>query len=173
MFHRVDTTSGANTFRGIGCYLSPGDTIHFYPFLFLLDTTLLKIDKRWPASEAYRACRSSSGARSWTPARTACTGSTWGSPAHSSQLSITGTFKWNLQKLRACVTNYGVGIFNTFFCSQSTRWVAYIPSWWKISPAWWGWGVHTHPLFLYLPSRTKLQCTLQVSGQIHSHCFIF
>jgi hypothetical protein len=24
----------------------------------------------------------------------------------------------------------------------------------KISPAWWGWGVHAHPLSLYLPSRT-------------------
>jgi hypothetical protein len=37
----------------------------------------------------------------------------------------------------------------------------------KISPAWWGWGVHAHPLSLYLPSRTKLCCTLQ-RGQIHS-----
>ncbi len=26
----------------------------------------------------------------------------------------------------------------------------------KISPAWWGWGVHAHPLSLDLPSRTKL-----------------
>ena len=26
----------------------------------------------------------------------------------------------------------------------------------KISPAWCGWGVHTHPLSLYLPLRTKL-----------------
>ncbi len=26
----------------------------------------------------------------------------------------------------------------------------------KISPGWWGWGVHAHSLSLYLPSRTKL-----------------
>jgi hypothetical protein len=32
----------------------------------------------------------------------------------------------------------------------------------KISPGWW----------LYLPSRTKLHCTLQLRGQIHSHYFI-
>ncbi len=30
---------------------------------------------------------------------------------------------------------------------------------------WWGWGVHAHPLSLSLPSRAKLQCTLQLSGQ--------
>ncbi len=44
----------------------------------------------------------------------------------------------------------------------------------KISPAWWGWGVYAHPLSLYLPSRTKLQCTLNLTGQmqIHSLCFI-
>jgi hypothetical protein len=45
----------------------------------------------------------------------------------------------------------------------------------KISPAWWGWGVHAHPLSLYLPSRTKLQCTLQLSGHVqctHSPYFI-
>ncbi len=32
----------------------------------------------------------------------------------------------------------------------------------------WGWGVHAHPLSLYLPSRAKLWCTFQLSGQIHS-----
>ncbi len=26
----------------------------------------------------------------------------------------------------------------------------------KISPGWWGWGRHAHPLSLYLPSRTKV-----------------
>jgi hypothetical protein len=30
-----------------------------------------------------------------------------------------------------------------------------------ISPGWWGWGVHAHPLSLHLPSPVKLQCTLQ------------
>ncbi len=30
----------------------------------------------------------------------------------------------------------------------------------KISPGWWGKGVHVHPLSIYLPSRTKLWCTL-------------
>ncbi len=38
----------------------------------------------------------------------------------------------------------------------------------KISPGWWVWGIHAHPPSLYSPSRTKLQCTLQLSGQIHS-----
>ncbi len=33
----------------------------------------------------------------------------------------------------------------------------------KISPGWWGWGVHAHPLSLHLPSPVKLQCTLQLS----------
>ncbi len=37
----------------------------------------------------------------------------------------------------------------------------------KISPGWWGWGVHAHPLSLHLPSPVKLQCTLQLSGQTH------
>ncbi len=38
----------------------------------------------------------------------------------------------------------------------------------KISPGWRGSGVQAHPLSLYLPSRTKLQCTLLLRGQIHS-----
>jgi hypothetical protein len=32
--------------------------------------------------------------------------------------------------------------------------------------------VHTRPLSLHLPSRTKLQCTLQLGGQINSPYFI-
>jgi hypothetical protein len=31
--------------------------------------------------------------------------------------------------------------------------------------------VHAHPLLLYLPSRAKLWCTLQLRGQIHSPFF--
>ncbi len=42
----------------------------------------------------------------------------------------------------------------------------------NISPGWWGWGVHAHPLSLHLPSPVKLQCTLKLSGQIHWLCFI-
>jgi len=43
----------------------------------------------------------------------------------------------------------------------------------KISPGWWGWGVHAHSLPLYfLQSDTKLQCRLQLRGQIHSPYFI-
>jgi hypothetical protein len=37
----------------------------------------------------------------------------------------------------------------------------------KLAQADEGWGVHAHPLSLYLPSRTKLWCTLQLKGQIH------
>ncbi len=36
----------------------------------------------------------------------------------------------------------------------------------KISPGWWGWGLLAHHFSLYLPSRTKLHCTLQRRGQI-------
>ncbi len=44
-----------------------------------------------------------------------------------------------------------------------------IPSWWKISPGWWGWGVHGTPTSsLYLPSHTKLQSMVQLRGQVHS-----
>jgi hypothetical protein len=32
--------------------------------------------------------------------------------------------------------------------------------------------MHAHPLSLHLPSPVKLQCTLQLSGQIHWPCFI-
>jgi hypothetical protein len=72
------------------------------------------------ASASYRACRSSSGARSWTPARTACTGSTWGSPAHRPALKHRN-FQVNFTKAGRLRHNYGVGIFNTFLCSQSTQ----------------------------------------------------
>jgi hypothetical protein len=37
---------------------------------------------------------------------------------------------------------------------------------------WWEWGVHALPLSLYSPLRTKLQCTLQLRGQIHSPCLV-
>jgi hypothetical protein len=52
---------------------------------------------------------------------------------------------------------------------QSTNRVAMASFW--ISSAWWRWGEHTHPLSVYLPSRTKLWCTLQLKGQIHSPNF--
>jgi hypothetical protein len=42
----------------------------------------------------------------------------------------------------------------------------------KISMGWWGWGCTPTPLLLHLPSPVKLQCTLQLSGQIHWPCFI-
>ncbi len=36
---------------------------------------------------------------------------------------------------------------------------------------WWGWGMHTIPLSLYVPSQAKLWSTLQLRGQIHSPYF--
>ncbi len=57
--------------------------------------------------------------------------------------------------------------------SQSIQRVATTAFWhtlhhkWKISRGWWGWEVHIHPFLLYLPSRRKLQCTLQLRGQKH------
>ncbi len=41
----------------------------------------------------------------------------------------------------------------------------------KLTQAGEGGGVHAHPLSLYLPSRTKLWCTLHLRGQIHSPYF--
>ncbi len=43
----------------------------------------------------------------------------------------------------------------------------------KISPGWYGCGMHAHPLSLYLPSGTELWCMLQLRGQIHSPLFLF
>ncbi len=43
----------------------------------------------------------------------------------------------------------------------------------KLAQAGEGGGLLAHPLSLYLPSRTKLQCTLQLRGQIHSPYFIY
>ncbi len=37
----------------------------------------------------------------------------------------------------------------------------------KLAQAGGGWGVHAHLFLLHLPSPVKLQCTLQLSGQIH------
>jgi len=37
----------------------------------------------------------------------------------------------------------------------------------KLAQAGEGMGVHAHSLSLYLPSRTKLCCTLQRRGKIH------
>jgi hypothetical protein len=42
----------------------------------------------------------------------------------------------------------------------------------KLAQAGRGEGGHAHHLLLLLPSRKKLQCTLQLSGQIHSPCFV-
>ncbi len=75
-------------------------------------------------------------------------------------------------------------LFSRFKNPQSTqytqsvngRFLSYIPSWWKNYPRLVRGGctlhMHAHPLSLYLPSRTKLQCTLQLRGQIHSPYFI-
>jgi hypothetical protein len=64
-----------------------------------------------------------------------------------------------------------------YSCPQSTQsgnghFLAYIPSLWKKSakPRE-GVGVHAHLLSQYLPSRTKLWCTLQLRGQVHSIYF--
>jgi hypothetical protein len=41
----------------------------------------------------------------------------------------------------------------------------------KLAHAGEGGGMHFHPLSVYLPSLTKLWCTLQLRGQIHSPDF--
>jgi hypothetical protein len=76
---------------------------------------------------------------------------------------------------RACVVFSPV---STWVQSHSAHRVATAALWrtfsheGKISPGWWGWGEHAHPLSLHLPSPVKLQCTLQLSGQTHLPCFI-
>ncbi len=62
----------------------------------------------------------------------------------------------------------------TGYTQSGNGWfLSYIPSWWKNQP--WlhgeGGGVHAHTFSFYLPSRTKLQCTLQLRGQIQSTYF--
>ncbi len=42
----------------------------------------------------------------------------------------------------------------------------------KLAQGSWGWEGCTPPLSLYLQSRAKLQCTLQLRGQLHSPYFI-
>ncbi len=69
---------------------------------------------------------------------------------------------------------------DSWFSSQSKHRVA-IATFWRtfhhdgiissVSTAWWGWGVHALPLSLYLPSLTKLWCTLELRGPIHSPYF--
>ncbi len=61
--------------------------------------------------------------------------------------------------------------------TKSTRRAAMAPVWrtfhhdGKISPAWWGWGVHAHALSftISIPSRTKLWCTLKRKGRRKSN----
>ncbi len=55
--------------------------------------------------------------------------------------------------------------------SSHCRFLAYIQPWWKNQP----WLVRvgcTPTPFSLLPSRTKLHCTVLLSGQIHPPCFI-
>ncbi len=64
---------------------------------------------------------------------------------------------------------------NVWMRSQSTHRVAMATLWRtfhhdrKIILDWWGWGVNALPLSLYLLSRTKLWCTLQLRGHIIIH----
>jgi hypothetical protein len=55
--------------------------------------------------------------------------------------------------------------------SVNDHFLVYIHHDGKISPELVGGGGHAHPLSLYLPSRTKLCCKLQLKGQIHSPSF--
>jgi hypothetical protein len=61
---------------------------------------------------------------------------------------------------------------------QSTHRVAIADFWHtfhhegKISPGWCGCGAHAHPPFNILPSRTKLQYTLELSAMILAVCSV-
>ncbi len=71
-----------------------------------------------------------------------------------------------------------VGVSSWCLNPQSTHKVATTAFWHafhhdgKISPGGWGWRVRSHPLSLYLPSRTKVQFTLQQRGQVYPPYFI-
>ncbi len=60
---------------------------------------------------------------------------------------------------------YPVFILTEYTQSGNYRFLAYIPSWWKNQPRLVRVGSARPPPFTLLPSRTKLQCTLQLRGQ--------
>jgi hypothetical protein len=82
---------------------------------------------------------------------------------------------------RLCINYYGTGQWGRVVPPppapappplQSTHRVATAAFWrtfyhdGKISPGLWEWELHVHlPLSQYLPSRSKLQCTLQLKGR--------
>jgi hypothetical protein len=96
-----------------------------------------------------------------------------GSTAASKERRVTTDCQELCTSLRSAHKSHSNGIVNT----QSTHRVAMATFRrtfhhdGKISLAWWGWGVHAHPLSQYLPSRTKLWCNLQLRGQTHSPYF--
>ena len=73
-------------------------------------------------------------------------------------------FEWNLF---AHFTYFCREVHRVHRVATATFWRAFHYNG-KTSPCGWGWGVHAHPLSLYLPSRTKLLCTLQLRGQIYT-----
>jgi hypothetical protein len=87
--------------------------------------------------------------------------------------TISGGPLVNSQARKAEGSNSPIHAWVQSLSSQSTHRVATVTFWrtfhhdGKISPGWWGWGVQAHLLSLYLPSRAKLWCTLQLRGQIH------
>jgi hypothetical protein len=73
-----------------------------------------------------------------------------------------------VQRLVCHLTSYS--LIKAFTHRIHTEWQRLCGDWrtfhhdGKISPGWWGWGVHTQRPSLYLPSWTKLQCTRQLRG---------
>jgi hypothetical protein len=57
--------------------------------------------------------------------------------------------------------------YSLYHDPQSTHRVA-TAAFWRTSHHDGGCRVQAHPLSLYLPSSTKLQCTLQLRGQLHT-----
>ncbi len=71
-----------------------------------------------------------------------------------------------------CVGGGGV-LHHRVTQSGNCHFLAYITTWWKNSLGGGGGGLHEHLLSLYIlsHSRTKLWCTLQLRGQVHSPNF--
>ena len=82
-------------------------------------------------------------------------------------------FRMTADRLPWVVVLRNTGILSSVSRPQSTHRVAIVTVWHtlhqdeKINPAWWSWRVARPSPSLFLPSRTKLCCTLQPRGQVH------
>ncbi len=84
------------------------------------------------------------------------------------QITSCGKFSFQVtfKMKRSCMAFYERPPESTHRVAMATFWSTFHHDD-KICPTWWGWRVYVLPLSLYLQSRAKLWCTLQLRGQIH------